>query len=43
MIVNDTRDTSELIAPMPSVTESVGNELMSSWMRWSGLSTAAFV
>ncbi len=43
MSVNDTRDTSELIAPTPSVIESSGNERMSSWMRWSGLSTAVGV
>jgi hypothetical protein len=43
MSVNDTSDTSALTAPTPSVIELSGNELMSCWMRWSGLSTAAGV
>jgi hypothetical protein len=40
MSVNDTSDTSDPTAPTPRVAESIGNDAMSSWMRWSGLSTA---
>jgi hypothetical protein len=43
MNVNDTSDTSELTVPMPRLIETVGKDRMSSWMRWSGLSTAALV
>ncbi len=39
MTVNDTSDTIEPTAPATSAIESAGKVAMSSWMRWSGLST----
>ena len=43
MIVNDTSDTSALTAPTASVADVAVKVVMSSWMRWSGLSTGARV
>ena len=41
--MNDTIETSALIAPSPSESETEVNEVMSCWMRWSGLSTGVAV
>ena len=42
-IVNDTSDTIAFTAPTARVTELTVKVLMSSWMRWSGLSTGAWM
>ena len=41
--MNDTSETIALTAPTASVAELTVKVLMSSWMRWSGLSTGARV
>jgi hypothetical protein len=41
--VNDTSDTIELIAPMPSERASEMKVATSCWMRWSGLSMGFLV
>ena len=43
MRVNDTSDTSELTAPTARVVDTEVKVAMSSWMRWSGLSTGVEV